>query len=170
MGLSHEKFGQEIRGFEDREVGVFLPLSPPSWVSAVQWLHPCLTVGALLLWELPFYASPPTYGSSSSVGAPSCRSPFLVEAPSPVGVHLLREALFCRIPSCGSHHSSSHQTPVTPVPSASPFSPGEVMASAIASPWERSLVSQILFKIPVNVSSTSCWALTAGSPSRQTAI
>lgn len=34
---------------------------------------------------------------------------------------------------------------------------------------KKSLVRQILFKIPVDVSSMSCWAPTAGTPSRLTA-
>lgn len=131
VGFVQWEAQQEIKGWEEGEVEIVLPCHLPLGCcssSVAAWLEPCLTVGA-----------------ASPVGAP------LLCEPSN-----LWEPLFSGAPPV-SPYSSSHQTLETPVPSPGPFSIGEITASAIASPYEKSLVNQLLFKIPVNMSSISCW-------------
>ena len=133
-GLSSERYRQEIAGREEREDEVFLPLPPASWVAQHPRLTPWLDCRGLSLL--------PSCGSSVFIGAPATGAPLtphLLWQPPLVGVSspaLIR----LQEPQC-----------LPPVPSAAP---------AIASPWERSLVNQLLFKTPVNLSSISCWALT----------
>lgn len=120
-------------------------------------------------WELPFVWEPlpmgvPSCGKPPSVGTLLlCKPPFCARPPPSVGALFLWKA-----PSCGRLHSSSRRTPATPVPSLGPFGPREVTASRHCQPLEKSL-NQIL-KIPVTMSSISCWALIAGIPPRLTII
>lgn len=127
------------------------------------------SVQAPFPWELPFVWEPlpmgvPSCGKPPSVGTLLlCKPPFCARPPPSVGALFLWKA-----PSCGRLHSSSRRTRATPVPSLGPFGPREVTASHHCQPLEKSL-NQIL-KIPVTMSSISCWALIAGIPPRLTII